>query len=104
MTVPEALRLRGRDTSTLQRFLLQGTVFNVALFAGPVLCFVSVLIPALLGNQVFNEVPGMHRDWLVKATDPSVDLVELAADAREIWLSVTKAYYFESLSFGSEYE
>lgn len=99
--VPDALRLRG-DVGSFQRLVLSPVLFNVVLFAGPVLCFVSVLIPALMGNAIFNRVPAMHSRWLAKAAGPSADVAELAAEARDIWLTVTRAYWMESIIFASE--
>lgn len=104
MLVPDALRFRGQEHNKLRLLLLHPFTFHAFLFGVPVLCFVTVLTPALVGNCIFNKVPAMHRLWLERSHDPSVTVTQLAAEARDIWLDVTHAYYYDSVVFGSEWK
>lgn len=68
------------------------------------LCFVSVLVPGIISNNILNNAAALHTIWLAKTADPLADVAELTAGARDVWLAVTKAYYYESVTFGSEYD
>lgn len=102
LAVPDALHQRGRKIGLLQRFLLQPTVYHIALVCGPLLCFGSLLVPILIGARMFNSTLVKHHNWLAHAADPTANVAELAAEARSIWLSCTRVAWFDSLIFGSE--
>lgn len=100
---PDALRLRGKRIGCLQRTLLKPVVFNSVLMCGPALCFATLLIPTLLANPIFNQLPSRCEYWLDQAANPAADIAELAREAREIWLSSTRTYWYLGMAFYGEH-
>lgn len=102
-SVPDVLRSKGK-VRTLRSLVLHPTAFNTVLFGGPVLCAFTIAIPMLLGDRVFNDALPRHRLWLAQAAQPSVNVAELAAEARSIWLQVTRAYWYDSITYVGEHD
>ncbi|CEH13873.1 hypothetical protein CBOM_01767 [Ceraceosorus bombacis] len=91
---PDALRMRGK--STVQRYILNPWLFNAVALGTPFMVLTTILIPSLLCNKLYDEQIGRRDDWLraAAAADAGTNLTNLVADAKDIWLQVTKAYWY----------
>lgn len=56
----------------------------------------------VMAIKQFNSMLLRYQSWLVRAADPQASVAELAAEARSIFLGVTKAYYFDGVTFSRE--
>lgn len=70
---------------------------------GPVAYVGSLLVPALQSNELWNKTVVRHERWLVMATDPTTSVTLLTVEARGIWLDITRAYFFDSITFAGEF-
>lgn len=74
----------------------------MALFTVPALSAGSAYVPMIIGIHVFNKMLDRHQLWLERTADSSADVAALAAEARAIYLELTRAYYYDSITYARE--
>lgn len=53
----------------------------------------------LIGNRIFNKMLSRYRRSLAMADSQSVNVAELAEEAKAVWLALTRAYYYDMIAF-----
>lgn len=66
------------------------------------MCFGTLIGPIILCAKQFNSLLPRYREWQAEAANPSANVAELAAEARSLWLGITKVYYLDGIVFTSE--
>jgi hypothetical protein len=84
-----------RGKGGVRRNFIQPALFNVIWMSGPVVCIASLLGPTILASNLYDAQLPRHEAWRAAAlsTNPPA-LPQLVAEARDIWLSVTRAYWY----------
>lgn len=70
----------------------------------PILSAGTVWIPVAISVKAFHRMCFKHQLWLQKAADPAADVAALAAEARAVHLELTRAYYYDSITYSREFD